>query len=188
MFKSAWKIALLGVIAVILVLFYLGLGNNPRVIPSPLVGKMAQPFDAEPVDGTQRVRLEDYRGTWLVVNFWGSWCVSCISEHRDLMQLAAIARERGDFSIVGIDFRDTREGARTFMKRHGNPGYHHAFDPKQKIAIDWGVYGAPESFIVTPDGKIALKHTGPIYPGWFEKVLLPRIEGRETGEKGAAPS
>ncbi|MBF0187103.1 MAG: DsbE family thiol:disulfide interchange protein [Magnetococcales bacterium] len=182
MFKAFWKIVLVGAIAAILVIFYLGLSNNPRAIPSPLVGKKAQPFDAEPLVGEQRVRLQDYRGQWLVVNFWGSWCVSCVSEHRDLMQLAAISRQRGDFAIVGVDFRDTRQGAETFLKRHGNPGYAHAFDPKQKIAIDWGVYGAPESYIVSPDGKIAHKHTGPIYPGWFEKVLLPIIEGKESVE------
>ncbi len=176
--KISWKVVLLLTIFGILVLFAGGLGNNPKDIPSPLVNKPATNFKAPALDGKGEVSLEEHRGRWVLVNFWGSWCVSCIAEHPYLMQLAKIAEARDDFVIVGVDFRDTVEGAHNFLARHGDPGYRHAFDPRQKIAIDWGVYGAPESYLVDPAGMIKLKHTGPLYPGWFEKVALPHIEGR----------
>ncbi|MBF0589821.1 MAG: DsbE family thiol:disulfide interchange protein [Magnetococcales bacterium] len=189
MFTSFWKWALLGVIFAILLLMALGLGNNPRDIPSPLVNRLAPVFDAESLqDPKKRVRLADYRGKWVVVNFWGSWCGSCVVEHRDLIQLAMRARVRGDFAIIGIDFRDTREGGLSFLRRYGNPGYLHAFDTRQKIAIDWGVYGAPESFLIDPEGMIRLKHTGPIYKGWFEKVLLPHLGGKAATTPAAGES
>ena len=179
--KNSWKIILLLSIFVILALFAGGLGNNPRDIPSPLVNRPATNFNAPALDGKGEVSLTDYKGQWVLVNFWGSWCVSCVAEHPYLMDLAKIARSRKDFSIVGVDFRDTIEGANRFLSRHGNPGYRHALDPKQKIAIDWGVYGAPESYLIAPNGMIRLKHTGPLYPGWFEKIALPHIEGKIDG-------
>ncbi|MBF0455659.1 MAG: DsbE family thiol:disulfide interchange protein [Magnetococcales bacterium] len=178
--KLSWKIILLLSILVILALFAGGLGNNPRDIPSPLVNRPASPFEAPALDGQGMVSLKAHLGKWVLVNFWGSWCVSCVAEHPYLMDLANIARSRSDFVLIGVDFRDTVEGANTFLRRHGNPGYRHALDPKQKIAIDWGVYGAPESYLVDPTGMIILKHTGPLYPGWFEKVALPHIEKKRT--------
>ena len=182
--KISWKIILILSILVILALFAGGLGNDPRDIPSPLVNRPANNFTAPALNGNGNVSLADHKGKrWVLVNFWGSWCVSCIAEHPYLMELAKIADSRDDFAIIGVDFRDTVEGANNFLRRHGNPGYRHAFDPKQKIAIDWGVYGAPESFLVAPDGMIKLKHTGPLYFGWFEKVALPHIQGNSDATK-----
>ncbi|MBF0448040.1 MAG: DsbE family thiol:disulfide interchange protein [Magnetococcales bacterium] len=178
--KNSWKIVLLLCIVVILALFAGGLSNDPRDIPSPLVNKPATNFVAPALDGDGPISLEEHRGKWVLVNFWGSWCVSCVAEHPYLIKLAKTARSRDDFVIIGVDFRDTIEGAQFFLRRHGDPGYRHAIDPKQKIAIGWGVYGAPESYLVDPDGTIVLKHTGPLYPGWFERVALPHIEKRAT--------
>ncbi len=175
--NGIWKIILLGAVLAILILFALGLENDPRNIPSPLVNRPASDFTAPPLEGDQPVTLAAYRGKWVLVNFWGSWCISCISEHPYLMQLSAIAKTRDDFVIIGVDFRDTPESARNFLAMHGNPGYQQAQDPEQKIAIDWGVYGAPESYLVDPTGTIRMKHTGPLYPGWFEKRALPLIMG-----------
>jgi cytochrome c biogenesis protein CcmG, thiol:disulfide interchange protein DsbE len=175
--KNSWKIILLLSLVIIMALFAGGLGNNPRDIPSPLVNKPASNFTAPALDGSGEISLANHKGKWVLVNFWGSWCVSCVAEHPYLMELAKIAEKRDDFLIIGVDFRDTKEGANRFLKRHGNPGYKHAFDPKQKIAIDWGVYGAPESYLVDPTGMIKLKHTGPLYFGWFEKIALPQIQG-----------
>ncbi|NGZ29505.1 MAG: DsbE family thiol:disulfide interchange protein, partial [Magnetococcales bacterium] len=157
----------------ILVLFGLGLGNDPRHIPSPLVGQPAPEIRGDNLGGGDQVVLSSYRGRWVMVNFWGSWCVSCISEHPHLIQLYAKVRNRKDFAIIGVDFKDTVAGARAFLARHGDPGYPQAFDPGQKVAIDWGVYGAPESFLVDPQGIVRYKQTGPIYEGWFEKVVVP---------------
>ncbi|MEO5378449.1 MAG: DsbE family thiol:disulfide interchange protein [Magnetococcus sp. DMHC-6] len=175
--KSLWKVVLLAGITGILILFALGLGKDPRNIPSPLIGQPASPFTAKSLDGKGDVSLSDYRGKWVLVNFWGSWCVSCIAEHPYLIELASKARMRSDFALVGVDFRDTEAGARNFFARHGDPGYRQALSPDQKIAIDWGVYGAPESFLVDPNGIVRLKHTGPLYPGWFETVALRLMVG-----------
>jgi cytochrome c biogenesis protein CcmG/thiol:disulfide interchange protein DsbE len=102
-------------------------------------------------------------------------------EHPYLIELGHIAKNRSDFLILGVDFKDTREGAQDFLERHGDPGYRHAFDPNQGIAIDWGVYGAPESYLIDPQGRIRIKHTGPLFPGWFEQEVLPLIlENRAT--------
>jgi cytochrome c biogenesis protein CcmG, thiol:disulfide interchange protein DsbE len=184
MMKISWKVVLLLSIFIILALFAGGLSNDPRDIPSPLVNRPATNFTAPALDGqSPPVTLFDHKGKWVLVNFWGSWCVSCIAEHPYLLKLAKIANNRDDFLIIGVDFRDTIEGANLFLQRHGDPGYRHALDPKQKIAIDWGVYGAPESYLVDPTGMIILKHTGPLYPGWFEKIALPHIEAAKNGAK-----
>jgi cytochrome c biogenesis protein CcmG, thiol:disulfide interchange protein DsbE len=179
--KNSWKIILLLSLVIIMALFAGGLSNNPRDIPSPLVNKPASNFTAPALNGPGDVSLANHKGKWVLVNFWGSWCVSCVAEHPYLLELAKIAEKRDDFLIIGVDFRDTVEGANRFLQRHGNPGYQQAFDPKQKIAIDWGVYGAPESYLVDPTGMIRLKHTGPLYFGWFEKIALPQIQGTATG-------
>ncbi|MBF0161737.1 MAG: DsbE family thiol:disulfide interchange protein [Magnetococcales bacterium] len=178
--KTLWKGILLLAIMAILTLFALGLGNDPRVIPSPLINRPASPFTATDLDD-QPIALADYRGKWVLVNFWGSWCVSCVAEHPYLLELAKKVRDRNDFVLVGVDFRDSKEGAKRFLARHGNPGYRHVFDPGQKIAIDWGVYGAPESYLVDPQGMIRLKQTGPLYPGWFEKMALPIMQSSQKG-------
>ena len=175
--KTIWKVILLTAVVGILALFALGLGNDPRDIPSPLINRPASGFSAPALDGGPPVSLEEHRGKWVLINFWGSWCVSCVAEHPYLMELAAQVRDRTDFVMIGVDFRDSIDGARAFLARHGDPGYRHALDPEQKIAIDWGVYGAPESYLVDPTGMIRLKHTGPLYRGWFERVALPLIQG-----------
>ncbi len=173
--KTIWKGILLLTVVAILVLFALGLHNDPRRIPSPLVNRPAHDFATTDLDG-KPISLAEQRGKWVLVNFWGSWCVSCVAEHPYLVELAKQTQPRTDFVIIGVDFRDTEQGARLFLARHGNPGYRQAFDPGQKIAIDWGVYGAPESYLVDPSGMIRIKQTGPLYPGWFEQVALPLIQ------------
>lgn len=176
---NSWKLVLFVAIIAILVLFGLGLGNDPRHIPSPIVHHPAPEIKAPTLAGGEVV-LSALRGKWVMINFWGSWCVSCVSEHPYLIQLAAQVRNRTDFTMLGVDFKDTVAGGRNFLARHGNPGYPQVQDPGQKIAIDWGVYGAPESFLVDPQGVVRYKQTGPIYEGWFEKVVVPLMAKGEV--------
>ena len=171
-----WKIVLMGTIVVIMVLFYLGLGNDPRRIPSPLIHKLAPPIEAPALDGGPSISLVAMRGKWVIVNFWGSWCTACVAEHPLLLDLARKLEPREEALLLGVDFKDTIDGAKRFLQRHGDPGYRHALDPDQKIAIDWGVYGAPETYLVDPDGFIQLKQIGPIYQEWYEKEILPLLE------------
>ncbi|MEO5367767.1 MAG: DsbE family thiol:disulfide interchange protein [Magnetococcus sp. WYHC-3] len=176
--SGLWKWLLMALVVALLGLFFLGLGTDHRWIPSPLVNRPAPALQGEALGGGAPVDLAALRGRWVLVNFWGSWCVSCIQEHPYLVQLARQVRDRRDFVMVGVDFRDTVAGAQAFLRRHGDPGYQHLFDPVQTVAIGWGVYGAPESYLVDPEGVIRLKHTGPLYRGWFEEVALPLIEGK----------
>ena len=178
--NNVWQVSLLLVVTAILALFALGLQNDPSAIPSPLVNQPAPNFSVEALDGEGLVTLAEHKGQWVLVNFWGSWCVSCVAEHPHLLALAKQTRDRKDFVIIGVDFKDTLEGGKQFLEYHGDPGYRHAFDPKQKIAIDWGVYGAPESFLVDPQGTIRFKHTGPIYSGWLEEKVLPLMQGKTS--------
>ena len=179
--NKAWKIILMLTVASILVLFGLGLGRDPRRIPSPLIQKQAPPIEAPALKDGPPVSLAAFRGKWVIVNFWGSWCTACIAEHPLLMDLSRTLAGRDDVMILGVDFKDTREGALAFLKRLGDPGYRHAFDPDQRIAIDWGVYGAPETYLIDPAGFIRLKQIGPIYRGWFEEAVLPIVEGKPDG-------
>jgi len=177
----AWKVILIGVIIAVLGIFAMGLGNDPRFIPSPLVGRPAFEINSPALDGGKNIVLSEYRGKWVMVNFWGSWCVSCIREHPALIELAKKLAKRDDFIIFGVDFKDTKDNANRFLERHGDPGYRHVFDPDQRVAIDWGVYGAPESFIVDPEGIVRFKQAGPIYRGWFEKKVLPLLTNKTVG-------
>ncbi|OSM01475.1 DsbE family thiol:disulfide interchange protein [Magnetofaba australis] len=172
------KFALLGVIVGILGLMALGLGQDHKTIPSPLVNKPALPVAGETLTGKQVDMQADYlqQGKWTLLNFWGSWCGSCVAEHPYLISLARQTKDRADFVMLGVDFKDSEGRAKRFLSRHGDPGYEHVQDPKQKIAIDWGVTGAPESFLISPQGVICLKHIGPLYQGWFEKVAEPHIQ------------
>ncbi|MBF0147975.1 MAG: DsbE family thiol:disulfide interchange protein [Magnetococcales bacterium] len=174
--KNLWKVILLSVVVIILVLFALGLENDPRNIPSPLVGRPAPLFSAPALDDGPPIVMESFRGRWLLVNFWGSWCGSCVREHSYLIELARKTATRNDFVMIGVDFKDTKEGGRSFLASLGNPGYRHVFDPDQKVAIDWGVYGAPETYLVDPTGIVRHKQVGPLFDGWFEQIALPIME------------
>jgi cytochrome c biogenesis protein CcmG/thiol:disulfide interchange protein DsbE len=179
-----WQIALLLAVIGLVALFALGLRNDPKRIPSPLMSRPAPDFTLDALDGGAPVRLSAHAGKWVLVNFWGSWCVSCVAEHPYLIRLSRQVRQREDFRMIGVAFKDNRSSALAFLDRHGHPEYRHGFDPEQRTAIDWGVYGAPESYLVDPAGIIRVKHAGPLYDGppgesWFERVALPLMEGRQ---------
>lgn len=173
--KNWWKVVLLASVAGILVLFALGLNHDPHWIPSPLVDRPAPDFTAPALDDGTPITLSGFKGKWVIVNFWGSWCVSCVSEHPYLLQLAHEIKQFPEIVMIGVDFKDNADSGRRFLARHGNTGYRHALDPDQKIAIDWGVYGAPETYLVDPQGIVRYKQTGPLHERWLEQVILPRV-------------
>lgn len=153
-------------------LLYKGLAINPRVVPSPLIDKPAPTFSLPSLDDPDtQVSLDDFRGEVTLFNVWATWCSGCRAEHPVLMRLA----EAG-VRIYGLDYKDNRDDARRWLLRYGNPYIANAFDEAGKVAIDWGVYGAPETFIVDQDGIIRYKHIGPITMEAVNTKIMPLIE------------
>jgi cytochrome c biogenesis protein CcmG/thiol:disulfide interchange protein DsbE len=149
-------------------------GTDPAAIPSALVGQPAPPFDLPPLDGAgvPGLRRADLDGQVSVVNIFASWCGPCRVEHPQLVALAKDRRIR----VVGIDYKDQPENALRFLEEVGNPFAAIGVDTRGRIAIDWGVYGVPETFVVDRDGIIRFKFIGPLTPEAVETRLMPAIE------------
>jgi cytochrome c biogenesis protein CcmG/thiol:disulfide interchange protein DsbE len=161
-----------------LFLFRLNAGD-PSLIPSALIGRPVPQTTLPPIAGLKRdgagvsgVDPASFNGAVSVVNVWASWCVPCHDEAPLLMQLAQDPRLR----LVGINYKDDADNARRFLGRYGNPFAAAGADQNGRAAIEWGVYGVPETFIVGRDGRIAYKLVGPITPENFVAVLKPQIE------------
>ncbi|HOP17506.1 MAG: DsbE family thiol:disulfide interchange protein [Chromatiaceae bacterium] len=140
---------------------------NPRDVPTQFIGRSAPEFSLpDLLDPTQTVRPSDMAGKVWLLNVWGTWCPECWKEHEYLVYLA----RREGVPIVGINWRDDAADAKAMIERLGNPFLKIAFDPSSNAAIDWGVYGAPETFLIDAGGVVREKHTGAITPQvWKEK-------------------
>jgi cytochrome c biogenesis protein CcmG/thiol:disulfide interchange protein DsbE len=160
-------------------LFFFRLGSDPARIPSALIGRPVPAADLPAIDGLARdgvpvpgINAADFKGSVTLVNVWASWCVPCHDEVPYLERLAQDKRLR----LVGINYKDQADNARRFLGRYGNPFTAVGADANGRAAIDWGVYGVPETFVVGRDGRIAYKLVGPINAGNFETQLKPAIE------------
>jgi cytochrome c biogenesis protein CcmG/thiol:disulfide interchange protein DsbE len=161
-----------------LFLFRLNAGD-PSLIPSALIGRAVPQTELPPVAGLKRgdapvpgLDPESFKGAVSVVNVWASWCVPCHDEAPLLMQLAQDSRLR----LVGINYKDDADNARRFLGHYGNPFAAAGADQNGRAAIEWGVYGVPETFVIGRDARIAYKLVGPITPDNFDSVLKPQIE------------
>jgi cytochrome c biogenesis protein CcmG/thiol:disulfide interchange protein DsbE len=155
-------------------LLRLGSGGDPSAIPSALVGQPAPPFDLPALEGAGVPGLAraDLDGQVTVVNIFASWCGPCRVEHPQLVALAKDARIR----VVGIDYKDQPANALRFLNELGNPFAAIGVDTRGRIAIDWGVYGVPETFVVDRAGIIRFKFIGPLSAETVEGALMPVIE------------
>jgi len=154
-------------------------GGDPSRIPSALIGHPAPQTSLPPIAGLDRngepvpgIDPAGFRGAVTVVNVWASWCVPCHDEAPLLMQLAQDRRVR----LVGINYKDEPDNARRFLGRYGDPFAAAGADRSGRAAIEWGVYGVPETFIVGRDARITYKLVGPITPDNLTTVLKPQIE------------
>ena len=161
-----------------LFLYRLGAGDPSR-IPSALIGRQAPLSNLPPVAGLVHdgkpipgIDAADFKGNVTLVNVWASWCVPCHDEVPQLEELAKDNRIR----LVGINYKDQPDNARRFIGRYGNPFAAVGADPKGRAAIEWGVYGVPETFVVGRDGRIAYKLVGPINASNLKAALAPAIE------------
>jgi cytochrome c biogenesis protein CcmG/thiol:disulfide interchange protein DsbE len=157
-----------------------GFTRDPREIPSPLIGKRAPDFTLTLFDG-RSLGLQELRGKVVFLNFWASWCPPCRAEARTL-EAAWQKYKDQDVVFVGIAIQDTEEDARAFLREFGIT-YPNGRDPTGKIAIDYGVWGIPETFIVDGQGRITYKHVGGI--GWptitakLDEALRGIVSARE---------
>lgn len=141
-------------------LLFTGLGRDPRLIPSPLVGKPLPAFAGTTLEGGQ-FSSTDLAGKPAVVNFWASYCIpACVIEHPVLMDLAA--RYAGELQLVGVLVNDTPDGARGFLARYGQVSWPNLLNPDGRITIDYGVTGPPETFFVDAQGIVVARHVGPL--------------------------
>lgn len=162
----------LAIFLVIGAFFYRGLSLNPNYVPSPLVGKPTPVFSLPSVtDPDQLVSSENLKGKVALVNVWGTWCVECRHEHSFLVELA-----RAGVPIYGLNVRDDRAAAISWLAALGNPYVSSGFDPQGVAAVDWGVTGAPETFLIGPEGTILHKHISPLTPRIWQRDFLPLLE------------
>jgi cytochrome c biogenesis protein CcmG/thiol:disulfide interchange protein DsbE len=183
--RSLWP---LGVFALIVVVLAFGIYNAPRngskIIVSPLLGKSAPEFTLpQLINVGQQYQGRSLRGGWHLVNVWGTWCGECRAEHDTLLQI----KQQGRVPIVGIDWKDEDAAAVAWLAQFGNPYQTVVADRDGRVAIDWGVYGAPESFLVSPQGTVVEKQTGAMTMDDWRMRFLPHLGvlGPVGGKGGA---
>ncbi len=162
------------VLFVILVIFLaIGLGRDPHEVPSPLIGKAAPTFQLPQLkDPGKSFSAQQMRGKVWLLNVWASWCVSCREEHPLLLDYARSAA----VPIYGLNYKDKREDALEWLEQLGDPYVLSAADEDGRVAIDYGVYGAPETYLIDRDGVIRFKQVGAVTPEVWERKILPLVK------------
>jgi cytochrome c biogenesis protein CcmG/thiol:disulfide interchange protein DsbE len=179
-----WRRAAIATAAAVplVALFAYGMTRDPREIPSPLPGRAAPDFALEviragdePATGGLRpgdtLRSSELRGQVVVLNFWASWCLACRDEHEVLSTAARTYADRG-VRFAGVLYNDRPAAGLEWIAQMGGQSYPAVLDPRSRTAIDFGLYGVPETFIIGPDGVVAYKHIGPV----TTRVLADQIE------------
>lgn len=185
--RRSWGrlVALLAPLAVFVALgvfFAIGLTLDPREVPSVLIGKPVPQFALPPVQGRSLgLSSQDLKGEVSLVNVFASWCVACREEHPLLLQIS----RRGIVPIHGLNYKDARADAARWLDQMGDPYRRTGADLDGRVAIDWGVYGVPETFVVDTAGTIRYKRIGPITPDVWNDTMLPLI--RSLQKQKASP-
>ena len=169
------RFAYLGPLATFLTLAIIlawGMSRDPSTIPSALIDKAVPQFSLPPVKGRSLgLSSNDLSGEVSLVNVFASWCVACREEHPVLMQMKSDAI----VPIHGLNYKDQPDNAARWLNTMGDPYTRTGADISGRVAIDWGVYGVPETFVITKDGRIAYKHIGAVTPKVVDETLLPLI-------------
>jgi len=174
-----WKvIAVLAVVSAVIGLLAYGFTTDPRAIPSTMVGKPAPGFSLTLFDG-RTVKLSDFWGKVVFLNFWASWCPPC-REEAPLLEEAWKRYQNEGVVFLGVDIQDREEDARRFIQVYGIT-YPNGRDPKNRIAIDYGVYGIPETYFIDPSGRITAKYIGALKMD----ILAARLAEAAQGIVGA---
>ena len=169
---ARWSIPL-AIFVVLLAFLWVGLGRDPREVPSPLIDKPAPAFALSQLHDTERkLTNTDLKGKVWLLNVWASWCASCRDEHPLLMQLAAA----NEVPIYGLDYKDKPDAGRAWLAQNGNPYTASAVDLDGRVGIDYGVYGVPETFLIDKQGIVRYKQIGPLTVDSLQRKILPLIK------------
>ncbi|HEY3040215.1 MAG TPA: DsbE family thiol:disulfide interchange protein [Pyrinomonadaceae bacterium] len=162
------------VLFVVLVVFLaIGLRHDPHEVPSPLINKPAPGFQlAQLSDPSKRFSAEEMRGKVWLLNVWASWCITCRDEHPLLLEYA---RSKA-VPIYGLNYKDKREDALSWLGELGDPYVLSVSDLDGRVGIDYGVYGAPETYLIDRDGIIRFKQVGPVTPDIWEQKIVPMVK------------
>lgn len=169
----------LGLFIILVVFLLIGLRRDPREVPSPLINKAAPAFQLPQLqDPSKPFSAADMRGKVWLLNFWGTWCIACREEHPWLVEYA----KTNAVPIVGVDYKystdtsDERGAAIRWLAELGNPYAITVYDFDGRTSIDYGVYGAPETFLIDKEGVIRFKQIGPLTPEVWETKVLPLVK------------
>ncbi|HET9440009.1 MAG TPA: redoxin family protein [Longimicrobiales bacterium] len=175
-----WSRAIVGgaIAGSIIALLGFGMTQDPGEIPSPLPGKAAPAFSLQIVDQPTKVDLASLRGQVVVLNFWASWCLNCRTEHNALSTVARRYEGKG-VHFYGVIYNDTPENAQRWIQMMGGQSYPALIDANARTAINYGLYGVPETFFISRDGRVAHKQIGPsseaVLIEWIEKLLEEEV-------------
>jgi len=178
---SLWWVAalLIGLGLVTAVVLATRFGDDPFLVESPLIGQTIPDITLEALDGSGPIRLPDLVGNITVVNFWASWCFPCRLEHPLLTEAA---RQYDSVNFLGVVFQDTADRANEFLDEFGR-GYPHLLDPDARGAVNFGLFGIPETYFINAEGIVVAKITGELRPGVLEDTLRRIILGERPGSQ-----
>jgi len=163
----------LALFLVVVAFLAIGLGRDPHEVPSPLINKAAPTFRLPQLkDPTRTFSAEDMRGKVWVLNVWASWCISCRDEHPLLVEYS----KTGAVPIYGLNWKDKREDAIAWLAELGDPYVASVSDLDGRVAIDYGVYGAPETYVIDQNGVIRFKQIGPVTEDVWQGKFLPLVQ------------
>ncbi len=155
------------------IILFSGLGRDRELVPSPLVGRPAPAFDLPTLyDPQRRISRDSLLGKPYLLNIWGSWCPTCVVEHPVISDIA----KSGKVAVYGLNWKDESVDAKRWLDRFGDPYVASLVDYNGDVAIEFGVYKAPETFLIDPQGVVRHKVIGEVTPEIWQNDLLPRIE------------
>jgi len=166
----------IGLFIILVALLGIGLTNDPKMVPSPFIGKPVPAFETTRLYQSENISTADMKGKVWLLNVFASWCASCRSEHKLITEFI----EKTKLPVVGLNYKDEAADAKKWLAYFGNPYYAVAVDRKGSIGIDWGVYGVPETFVMDKKGIIRYKQIGPVTMEALNDTIIPLVTKLEA--------